>query len=141
MFPHFSRAACMKNKLVVSTRKCAIAMLVIGFCLNIAAAEQTVSGENSVAKIEIRIENRHVVGEEVIRITQDQQVELLWITDEAAELHIHGYDIRFDIAPETPAQVAFKAHATGRFAVTSHGFGGEHSDGHETLIYIEVYPN
>ena len=131
----------MKNQLFVAAQEFTIAIFAFGFCLNLAAAEQAMSSEDDVTKIEIRIENRHVIGEAVIRITQDQQVELLWITDEAAELHLHGYDIRFDIAPDTPAQVAFKAHATGRFAVTSHGFGGEHSDGHETLIYIEVYPN
>jgi hypothetical protein len=131
----------MKNQLFVAAQNFTIAMLFFGFCLNLAAAEQTVGGENSLEKIEIRIENRHVVGDEVIRITQNQHVQLRWITDEAAELHIHGYDIRVDIAPDAPADVAFKAHATGRFAVTSHGFGGEHGGSHETLIYIEVYPD
>jgi hypothetical protein len=24
--------------------------------------------------------------------------------------------------------------------VTSHGFGGQHGHGHDTLVYIEVYP-
>jgi ABC-type phosphate transport system auxiliary subunit len=131
----------MNNRLVVITRTLAIAALIFGSSLNLATAGQAVSGEDDTQKIEIRIENRQALGDKVIRITQDQRVELLWITDEAAELHIHGYDIRFEISPDAPAQVAFTAHATGRYAVTSHGFGGEHGDGHETLIYIEVYPN
>jgi len=141
MRSRFSQATQMKNQFAATVRTCTIVMLVFGPCLNIAAAEQAASGEDNAEKIEIRIENRHVAGDEVIRINKDVQVELLWITDEAAELHIHGYDIRFDISPDAPAQISFKAHATGRFAVTSHGFGGEHSNGHETLIYIEVYPN
>jgi heme/copper-type cytochrome/quinol oxidase subunit 2 len=91
--------------------------------------------------IEIRIENRAIMGDDVIRLIQGQDVALRWTTDEAAEVHIHGYDIRFDIAPDAPAEVEFSAHATGRYAVTSHGFAGEHSHGHDTLIYIEVYPD
>jgi len=131
----------MNNQLAFITRTLAISAFLFGASLSLATAEQSVSGADDMRKIEIRIENRQALGDKVIRITQDQRVELLWITDEAAELHIHGYDIRFAISPDAPAQVAFTAHATGRYAVTSHGFGSEHDHGHETLIYIEVYPN
>lgn len=118
----------------------AVTTLAAASLAGLAAAQQPTEAGADTPTIEIRIEKREVVGESVIRVTRDQRVELVWQTDEAAELHIHGYDIRFDISPEAPARVDFAAHATGRFAVTSHGFGGEDGHGHDTLLYIEVHP-
>jgi hypothetical protein len=97
--------------------------------------------EGAVKRIELVISERKVQREEkTIRLTQGDSVELVWQSDEAAELHLHGYDISFEVSPETPAVVTFEAHATGRFPVTSHGFGGHEGHGHEALLYIEVYP-
>jgi hypothetical protein len=97
--------------------------------------------EGTVKRIELVISERKVQREEkTIRVTQGESIELVWQSDEAAELHLHGYDISFEVSPEGPAIVTFKAHATGRFPVTSHGFSGEQGHGHEALLYIEVYP-
>lgn len=119
----------------------ALVLLTIGAGPILVAAQEKPIDNLEKQWIEIQIERRAVVGDSVIRLTQDQEAALRWTTDEAAELHIHGYDIRFDISPDEPADVEFTAHATGRYAVTSHGFGDEHGHGHETLVYIEVYPN
>ena len=97
--------------------------------------------EGTVKRIELVISERKVQREEkTIRVTQGELIELVWQSDETAELHLHGYDISFEVSPETPAIVTFEAHATGRFPITSHGFGGEQGHGHEALLYIEVYP-
>ena len=97
--------------------------------------------EGAVKRIELVISERKVQREEkTIRVTQGELLELVWQSDEAAELHLHGYDISFEVSPEAPAIVTFKAHATGRFPITSHGFGGHKGHGHEALLYIEVYP-
>jgi hypothetical protein len=97
--------------------------------------------EGTVKRIELVISERKVQREEkTIRVTQGESIELVWQSDEAAELHLHGYDISFEVSPEAPAIVTFEAHATGRFPVTSHGFSGEQGHGHEALLYIEVYP-
>jgi hypothetical protein len=97
--------------------------------------------EGTVKRIELVISERKVQREEkTIRVTQGESIELVWQSDEAAELHLHGYDISFEVSPEAPAIVTFEAHATGRFPITSHGFGGEQGHGHEALLYIEVYP-
>ncbi len=76
----------------------------------------------------------------VIRVTQNDNVELVWHSDEKTKLHLHGYDIEFELTPEEPVVISFKAHATGRYPITSHEFGGKHDHGHETLLYLEVYP-
>lgn len=118
----------------------AFAVVLFGSGPGLAAPQQAESAAAAEARIEVRVENRKVVGDHVIRLTRGQLVKTVWTTDEAAELHIHGYDIHFEISPDAPAEVSFTAHATGRFAVTSHGFGSGHGHGHETLVYIEVYP-
>jgi len=130
----------MTTPFVETARIFAFVIAIFGSGLSLAAPQQTENATNAEAKIEVRIENRKVVGDHVIRLTQGQLVEMVWTTDAAEELHIHGYDIRFEISPDAPAEVSFTAHATGRFAVTSHGFGDPHRHGHETLVYIEVYP-
>lgn len=101
--------------------------------------------EGAVQRIKLVIVKRKVqLEDKTIRVTQGESIELDWQSDEAAELHLHGYDISFKVSPEAPAIVTFKAHATGRFAITSHGFGPreehEQGHGHETLLYLEVYP-
>ena len=114
--------------------------ILFGSSLSLAAPPQTEDATAAPTRIEVRIENREVVGDRVIRLTEDQHVDMIWTTDAAVELHIHGYDIRIEVSPDAPAVVSFVAHATGRFAVTSHGFGDQDGHGHETLAYIEVYP-
>ena len=91
---------------------------------------------------EITIKNREVVlDSNVIRVTQGDDVELVWTSDEAVELHLHGYDVALELTVDAPGTMSFNARATGRFPVTSHGFGGEHDHGHSTLLYLEVYPD
>jgi hypothetical protein len=73
------------------------------------------------------------------RLTEGDFVELHWMTDEQVELHVHGYDLKLTVVPGKLGVLAFQAFASGRFPVTSHGWGkGGH--GHEALIYLEVYP-
>jgi hypothetical protein len=130
----------MASPLAQTLRIMAFLSALFGVSLSLAAQQPTDNAAHNAVRIEIRIENRKVVGDQVIRFTEGQRVEIVWITDEAAELHMHGYDIRIEISPNAPAEMVFTAHATGRFAVTSHGFGGEHGHGHETLAYIEIHP-
>lgn len=102
----------------------------------------------------VTIEKRKVVGERVLRVKKGDTVRLQWQSDEAVEVHVHGYNIKTEIEPGVPAEVTFTARATGRYPVTSHGFGTAeerkkktHSHGHglpgseSALIYIEVLPN
>lgn len=127
----------MTRPLTKGAGKLLLALVILGSSLSLAD-EQDASAD--AVRIDVQIEHRKVVGDPVIRLTEEQEVRIVWTTDEAAELHIHGYDIRIDISPDAPAEISFTAYATGRFAVTSHGFGGDHGHGHETLLYIEVYP-
>jgi hypothetical protein len=90
--------------------------------------------------IDVRIEKRKVVSPKgAIRVTQRDVVELRFSTDETVKLHLHGYDKELEVAPGKPAVLSITAHATGRFPISSHGWG-HHGHGHHALTYLEVYP-
>jgi len=90
----------------------------------------------------IEIKQQKVVGKsKTIRITQGDNVSIIWQSDEAAKLHLHGYDIEFDISASEAKTLHFIATASGRFAITSHGFSNKIGHGHEALLYLEVYPD
>ena len=90
----------------------------------------------------VSIEMRKVVGKRTIRVTQGDRVQLNWQTDEKVELHLHGIDQKTVVLPGAGGTIRFTAEATGRFPVTSHGFGNKagHHHGPGALMYVEVYP-
>jgi FtsP/CotA-like multicopper oxidase with cupredoxin domain len=82
------------------------------------------------------IRDGHVAPDKrTVRVKEGDRVELLWTTDEAVELHLHGYEIRLDVTPGRPGTMSFEAHAAGRFPVGVHGSGG-----HGNIFYLEVHP-
>lgn len=112
----------------------------MGLVLIAAAKGAAIAQEAAPRVIEVRIENRQMVApQETIRITQGDTIELRWTSDEAVELHLHGYDVEIHVAPDQPAATTIEAFAAGRFPITSHGWGGS-GHGHQALTYLEVYP-
>jgi hypothetical protein len=99
-------------------------------------------------RVSIAIKSRKLANEiqKSIRITQGDVLELVFTTDESAELHLHGYDIYLNVEPGTPSVLRVDAKIAGRFPLESHRFGGatgEQSAGarsHAVLLYVEVYP-
>ena len=121
-------------------RRSWLACLGMALILSAADASRAPAQEAAPRAIEVRIENRQVVEpEEAIRITQGDTIELRWTSDEAVELHLHGYDVEIHVAPDQPAATTIEAFAAGRFPITSHGWGGS-GHGHHALTYLEVYP-
>jgi len=113
----------------------ALGSIAPGALIRVAAAQETAR-----KVIDVRIENRKVIAPQgAIKITEQDVVELRWTSDEYSKLHLHGYDLETQVRPGEPAAMVIKAHATGRFPITSHGWGnGGH--GHDALTYLEVYP-
>jgi len=121
-------------------RRTWLAWLAAGSIMPAAMIRRALAQEAARRVIEVRIENRQVVApRQSIRITEGDLVELVWTSDEATELHLHGYDLELQVRPGEPADMVVEAHATGRFPITSHGWG-EAGHGHDALIYLEVYP-
>ncbi len=75
-----------------------------------------------------------------VRVTQDDRVVIRWRSDREIEIHLHGYDLKTTLSPDTVAKMEFEAHATGRFPITAHGHHAD-SDDEPVLIHLEVYPD
>ena len=89
-----------------------------------------------VKRFELYIQHGKILTDErTIRVSQGDQVELYWSSDKPDVLHLHGYDIHTKVTPHVSAVMQFKAFASGRFSVKSHG-----ESGHASLIYLEVHP-
>lgn len=121
-------------------RRTALVGLCLSFALPAALANAVSAQEATPRVIEVRIENRQVAEpKEAIKATQGEVIELRWTSDEAVELHLHGYDVELEVEPGEPASMVVEAYATGRFPIESHAWGhGGHGD--EALIFLEVYP-
>lgn len=91
----------------------------------------------AVKRFDIVLENGRVAGgPQVVRIVRGDQVDILWTSDQAVTLHLHGYDIEIAVIPGTPQRMTFMARATGRFPVEIHGGTGRD----RTMIHVEVHP-
>jgi hypothetical protein len=77
-------------------------------------------------------------GPDVVRVTRGDRVELVWRSDQAAEIHLHGYDIHMTVGPGAQASVVIHANVTGRFPISLHVEGA--SGHHRPLTYLEVRP-
>lgn len=83
--------------------------------------------------LEIR-ERKVTIVKKTIRVTEGEEVQINWTTDESARLHLHGYDIHAVAEPGRTVSMTFQAHTAGRFPVSAHNFG------HRAIIYLEVHP-
>ena len=121
---------------------CTVAFAATIFGSSLSRSESPLAQPQASADVrfELEIKDRKLVGEQLIRVTQGQLVEMVWTTDEETQAHIHGYEVHIPLSPGTPAKVTFEAHATGRFPVTSHGYGDEYGKMHQILLYFEVHP-
>ena len=93
----------------------------------------------------ITIKNRKVTSAtNVISVTKGDAVEIVLTGDEAAELHLHGYDLLLSLTPNAPGKIQFTANIIGRFPLEVHPYetgaqsGKSRSD--RPLLYVEVHP-
>jgi hypothetical protein len=97
-------------------------------------------------RISVAIKNRALANQvqKFIRVTQGDLLELIFTSDEAAELHLHGYDLHLGVEPGVPAVLRVDAKIAGRFPLESHRFGsatgGQAAHDHLTLLHLDVYP-
>jgi hypothetical protein len=75
-----------------------------------------------------------------LQVSQGDVVRILWQSDAAVQLHLHGYDIQAEVAPGVPTTMQFDADIAGRFSIASHGGGRRGGHAHRGLLYLEVHP-
>lgn len=120
--------------------KCAVCVCAV---LMLLAAVPS-PGADALPQMQVQIAQRKVIvpagGCLVLR--QGDEVLIRWRSDEGVQLHMHGYDLLVTLQPGEVLDTPFTARASGRYPVTSHGFG--HADGQgrhgRALLYIEVQP-
>lgn len=118
-----------------------LAPLFLAFLLSTGALG-TAAWAGEVKRFELTIAERALAsGEATLKVNEGDEVALAWQSDEAVELHLHGYDVEIALAPGTSGVMAVTATVSGRFPISSHGFGGDHDYGEQVLAYLEVYPN
>jgi len=99
----------------------------IGNCLSETSAEPR--------RFNLHLENGRIADNvTTVQVRQGEAVELHWSADRRTTIHLHGYDIEATINPGQAQVMAFRARATGRFPIESHG------GRHVVLIYLEVHP-
>jgi len=78
----------------------------------------------------------------LVRVSQGDAVRLRFTSDRPIVLHLHGYDLETKVMPGAVVEMAFTAHATGRFPVEEHrpDARGGHSHGEAPLVRLEVRP-
>ncbi len=90
------------------------------------------------AVVQITLQAGHrVAGPEVVKVSQGEQVILRFVSDQPAELHLHGYDRHLHLDAGVPAEMSLLAEHSGRFEYELHGQGAGH---HAVLGVIEVMP-
>ncbi len=79
-----------------------------------------------------------------LQVQKGDAVRLRMTSDSAGDIHLHGYRLEARLAPGTAAEIAFKAHATGRYRIEWHAAGAPagKGGGHHSapLATLEVRP-
>ena len=83
------------------------------------------------SEIDVKITGGEVEGPETFEVTLGETVDIWILSDIDDEVHVHGYDLRFDLAAGGPFQLSFEADVPGVFEVETHGL-------QEPLFEIEV---
>jgi hypothetical protein len=82
-------------------------------------------------RIDVEIAGGETKGPDTFEVTLGETVDIWILSDVEDEIHVHGYDLRFDLAAGTPLHLTFEADVPGIFEVETHGL-------QEALFEIEV---
>jgi hypothetical protein len=89
------------------------------------------STTTTLATIDVEFRDGAVTGADRFQVDRDDVFDIWVLSDVADELHVHGYDIFFDLEPGAPLNVTFVVEVPGIFEV-------ELESGHTLLFEIEV---
>ena len=84
-----------------------------------SAPQSSEAGETQEEPVALAINGNNIYPAEV-SVTEGNHVNLQITSDHPIELHLHGYDLEKEVAPGEPAELAFDATITGRFAIEDH---------------------
>jgi plastocyanin len=86
-----------------------------------ASTSASPAGAAAVVEIKVAVDGGKVVPRpSVHKVRRGQTVRLVVTSDEADELHVHGYDKSAKLPAGDPVTLEFTADQTGRFEVETH---------------------
>jgi hypothetical protein len=83
--------------------------------------------------IEVTVQGDQVQGPKRPTATQGDEVLIVVRADVSDHVHVHGYDLMDDVAPDAPARIRFRANVAGVFEV-------ELEDAGRALFQLEITP-
>jgi heme/copper-type cytochrome/quinol oxidase subunit 2 len=95
--------------------------------------EPTPTATGTLDAVEIEVEEGRVEGPGRIRASQGDRVAIEVKADVTDQVHVHTYDLFFDVSPNRDAQIRFRADITGVFEI-------ELEDAGLPLTMLEVSP-
>lgn len=85
-----------------------------------AAGSDNAGTDGSQRKVfDVSVEDGRMSPDE-IEVTEGDRVTLRLTSDAPLEVHLHGYDLEAEVAPEEPVDLSFEADLTGRFEIEDH---------------------
>jgi hypothetical protein len=95
--------------------------------------EPTPTATGTLDAVEIEVEEGRVEGPARIRTSQGDRVAIEVKADVTDQVHVHTYDLFFDVSPNRDARIRFRADITGVFEI-------ELEDAGLPLTMLEVSP-
>ena len=117
---------------VVSAAPATTATTAAGSTVTTATGGPSTTGAQGTV-VAITVRGGSVEGPSRQRVTLNERVTLRVTSDVADEVHVHVYDRRADVAPNSPAELSFVANVPGVFEV-------ELENSHRRLTTLEVQP-
>jgi hypothetical protein len=81
--------------------------------------------------VDVEVIGGEVTGPDTFEVDLGDRVDISILSDSDDEIHVHGYDITFDLAAGVPLNLSFDADVPGSFEVELH-------TGQTLLFEIEV---
>jgi hypothetical protein len=97
------------------------------------SASPTQSPEPQRTVIDVTFRDGAVQGPTRFTVAQGERIRILVGADVTDEVHLHGYDLRADVAPGDPARIDFVVDVAGVFECELEGAG-------KLLFQLEIVP-
>jgi hypothetical protein len=98
-----------------------------------ATTTTSVATTTAAASVDVTTSAGEVAGPERFSFAVGDEVSIWVLADTSDEIHVHGYDVYFEVQPGNPVEVAFTADVPGIFEV-------ELESSHVPLFELEVTP-
>jgi hypothetical protein len=125
--------ACGSTDLAVTTTVSTVTITSVKATTSSDAVDSTAPFDTptTVPRIDVEFGSGEIHGTDVFQIDLDETVDIWVLSDVDEEIHVHGYDLYFDLVAGEPHHLSFVADIPGVFDVEIH-------TGHTLLFELRV---